>query len=188
MGFVIGAFVMLSGSALADEISMIGKTVQGQFPVTVDGETLETPAIVIDGTSFLPVRKFGEVTGYEVSFDPDGEIILNKILTEEQLAELEDLKNQPYYPDGKTPTDEQVIEKDEQQVDVMEIKEEIKRIDEKINDYKKSLDASEELLILSEHDGLDTESTIRSINETKEKISELEAQKNELELLIEQTE
>jgi peptidoglycan hydrolase CwlO-like protein len=80
LGLVIGAAVVLSSTALADSTikNLIGQTIQGQFPVTVDGAQLSNPAIVTDGTSFLPVREFGELVGYNVSFDPEGKVILNK--------------------------------------------------------------------------------------------------------------
>jgi hypothetical protein len=79
LGLLIGMALMCAGSAFADDIqSFIGKTIQGQFPVTVDGKSLDMPAIVIDGTSFLPVRSFGESVGYNVYFDPQGAIKLEK--------------------------------------------------------------------------------------------------------------
>lgn len=59
-------------------VNMIGKTIQGQFPVSVDGVTLTNPAIVVDGTSFLPVRQFGETVGYAVYFDTEGGVRLEK--------------------------------------------------------------------------------------------------------------
>jgi hypothetical protein len=48
---------------------MIGKVVDGTFNVKVGDKTLDTPAIVIEGTSYLPVRAFGDATGYDVGFD-----------------------------------------------------------------------------------------------------------------------
>ncbi|MDB5053269.1 MAG: hypothetical protein JWM44_1319 [Bacilli bacterium] len=80
MGLVVGVLAALSSTALADGTikNLIGLTIQGQFPVTVDGTQLTNPAIVTDGTSFLPVREFGESVGYNVYFDPEGKIILNK--------------------------------------------------------------------------------------------------------------
>jgi len=66
-------------SAHAEEVtSLIGKTIQGAFPIQLEGKTLNNPAIVVDGTSYLPVRAFGEATGYEVSFDADLGISLKK--------------------------------------------------------------------------------------------------------------
>ncbi len=93
MGLIIGVVITATGTAFADDIAaLVGKTIQGQFPVTVDGEKLEMPAIVVDGTSFLPVRSFGESVGYAVYFDTEGAIRLEKAagLTVTQQAVVED--------------------------------------------------------------------------------------------------
>ncbi|MEC0229912.1 hypothetical protein [Paenibacillus alba] len=79
LGGITGFLVATTLSAHAEEItSMIGKTIQGAFPFQIEGKTLGTPAIVVDGTSYLPVRAFGEATGYEVSFNADLGISLKK--------------------------------------------------------------------------------------------------------------
>jgi hypothetical protein len=81
--YLIGAFVgillTLASSVYASDItSLIGKTVQGVFPVKVNGDTLAKTAIVIDGTSYLPVRAIGDAIGYDVSFNADLGIELKK--------------------------------------------------------------------------------------------------------------
>lgn len=78
IGFVIGALLMLSGNALADTTikNMMGRVIQGQLPVLVDGVALGSPAIVIDGVAYLPVRKFAESVGYAVNFSKEGNIQL----------------------------------------------------------------------------------------------------------------
>jgi hypothetical protein len=78
-GLLVGMALMVTGNVFAADIqSLIGKTIQGQFGVTVDGKSLDMPAIVVDGTSFLPVRSFGESVGYAVYFDTEGAIRLEK--------------------------------------------------------------------------------------------------------------
>ena len=67
----------ISPVVFAEVESMIGKKVQGQFPVKVNGELLETQAIVIDGTSYLPVRAIGEALGKEIKFSSDLGIEVN---------------------------------------------------------------------------------------------------------------
>jgi hypothetical protein len=71
--YMIGAlfgFILAFGiSAHAEVVNMIGKVVDGTFNVKVGDKTLDTPAIVIEGTSYLPVRAFGDATGYDVGFD-----------------------------------------------------------------------------------------------------------------------
>lgn len=63
--------LLASSPAIAEEFqNMVGKQVQGQFPVKVNGKELEVQAIVIDGTSYLPIRAISEALGKEVTFDP----------------------------------------------------------------------------------------------------------------------
>ncbi|MBA2936847.1 hypothetical protein HZF08_00845 [Paenibacillus sp. CGMCC 1.16610] len=79
IGGIAGFLLATTLSAHAEEVtSLIGKTIQGAFPFQIEGKTLATPAIVVDGTSYLPVRAFGEATGYDVSFDADLGISLKK--------------------------------------------------------------------------------------------------------------
>lgn len=71
--FIILSIIALfaSSPAIAEEFqNMVGKQVQGQFLVKVNGKELEVQAIVIDGTSYLPVRAISEALGKEVTFDP----------------------------------------------------------------------------------------------------------------------
>jgi hypothetical protein len=73
--YIIGILIGFSLSAVvgvnAEEIisSIIGKTVQGSFPVKIDGKQIIEQAAVIDGTSYLPVREIGEALNKDVTFD-----------------------------------------------------------------------------------------------------------------------
>lgn len=69
IGGIIGAALTIGITAHAEVSGMIGKVVDGVFPVNVEGELMDNEAIVIQGTSYLPVREFVEKLGYEVSFD-----------------------------------------------------------------------------------------------------------------------
>lgn len=72
VGFIIGVFMTASVSAYADNIvSLVGKQVQGEFLVMVNGKELPQKAVVIDGSSYAPVRAIGESAGYDVGFDPN---------------------------------------------------------------------------------------------------------------------
>ncbi|SDC77712.1 hypothetical protein SAMN02799630_01456 [Paenibacillus sp. UNCCL117] len=71
VGIVVGAGIASFGTVYANEIvSIIGKEVQGTFPITVNGQRLATDAAIIDGTSYISVRAAGEALDLEVSFDP----------------------------------------------------------------------------------------------------------------------
>lgn len=65
--FIAGALLMVSVQAFGDSISKIGKKIQTEYTVTVDGQKLTVPAIAVDGTSYAPVRAIGEAAGYNVS-------------------------------------------------------------------------------------------------------------------------
>lgn len=78
LGGIVGFILAFTVSAHAEVVSMIGKVIDGAFPVKVDGKTLDTQAIVVEGTSYLPVRAFGDATGYDVKFDADMGITLTK--------------------------------------------------------------------------------------------------------------
>lgn len=67
----------LSPAVYAEVHNMIGKKVQGQFPVKVNGVEIDVQAIVIDGTSYLPVRAIGEALNKEVKFSSDLGIEVN---------------------------------------------------------------------------------------------------------------
>lgn len=72
LGLLVGISVTAAGSAYADEIeSVIGKAIQGQFPVKIEGKKLNTQAVVVEGTSYLPVRAIGEALNMDVKFDAD---------------------------------------------------------------------------------------------------------------------
>ena len=55
--------------AMADVQGLVGKVVQGMFPVSLNGSTLEKQAIVIDGTSYLPVRAVADALNMNASFE-----------------------------------------------------------------------------------------------------------------------
>ncbi|MEW9700436.1 hypothetical protein [Paenibacillus sp. SI8] len=79
IGGIAGFLMATALSAHAAEITtIVGKTIQGVFPFRIEGKTLDTPAIVVDGTSYLPIRAFGEATGYDASFDADLGVSLKK--------------------------------------------------------------------------------------------------------------
>lgn len=82
MGVMVGV-VLTFPFAGAASTELIGKMIQGTFPLFIDGERAAKDVIVVDGTSYLPVRVSGEMFGYDVSFDEvDKEVHLNKQIEE----------------------------------------------------------------------------------------------------------
>lgn len=75
VGFLAGAVFAISATAFADTIpSLIGKKVQAQYTVEVNGKILNT--VVVDGSNYAPVRSLGEAAGYSVVVDGK-KVILN---------------------------------------------------------------------------------------------------------------
>lgn len=68
IGAIVGAALTFSITAYADNISMIGKTVQSEGVVDVGGSVLPQKYISIDGVSYMPIRYFSEYNGYNVSY------------------------------------------------------------------------------------------------------------------------
>lgn len=91
VSFVAGILVAIGTSAAYAEVtSMIGKRVDGQFPLKIGGELSEIPAITIEGVSYIPLRAAGELFGAQVSW-MDGEIIMQpnqESVIREDLQEL----------------------------------------------------------------------------------------------------
>lgn len=72
IGLFIGMALMLASNAFADDIkSLIGATIQGEFPVAINGNALEKKAVVINGSSYVPVRAIGDALRMDVSFDAE---------------------------------------------------------------------------------------------------------------------
>jgi len=98
-GVIIGFGLALPISvAGAEVVSLVGKSVQGSFPIKLGEVQVEKDAIVIDGTSYLPVRVVAELFNAEVAFIDDEILITPKgglYLTDEEAAarskELADL-------------------------------------------------------------------------------------------------
>lgn len=88
-GVIIGILISTSFSVYAD--SLIGKTIKATFPLFIDGEQASQNVIVVEGTSYLPVRAAGEMFGYDVRFDSESnEVFLDKaIITNETTIQEE---------------------------------------------------------------------------------------------------
>lgn len=80
LGLTVGILISMSASVYGADIvtSIIGKQIQGEFPVKINGKALEKQAAVIDGTSYLPVRAMGDALNMDVSFDAELGIELRK--------------------------------------------------------------------------------------------------------------
>ncbi|MEX2461711.1 MAG: hypothetical protein WD469_10540 [Paenibacillaceae bacterium] len=79
LGMIIGIGLSLGVTTYADDIvSMIGKKVEGSFPLIINNARADKDVLVIDGTSYLPVRSAALLFGYDVSFNADLMVVLTK--------------------------------------------------------------------------------------------------------------
>lgn len=85
IGFVVGALTMTAFSASAEVVSLIGKSIDNEYVVQLNGEELGTKAISIEGTSYAPVRAVGEALGLNVDFENEV-VILEE--TQDQAVEV----------------------------------------------------------------------------------------------------
>lgn len=84
IGILVGVSLTFATSIFAEDItnevqSLIGKKVEGSFPLTIDGHRASKDVIVIEGTSYVPVRAASELFGYDIFFDADLGVKLSKL-------------------------------------------------------------------------------------------------------------
>lgn len=87
-GFILGVVLSLSVNAIAAS-PLVGKAIQGTFPLIIDGGRASKDVIVVEGTSYLPVRAAGEMFGYDVGFE-NNTVLLNQQTKEvDKMLELQ---------------------------------------------------------------------------------------------------
>ncbi|MEK3875175.1 hypothetical protein [Paenibacillus sp. FSL M7-0420] len=165
VGFLVGAIFTVSTTAFADDIkSLVGKAIQGEAPVIVDGQQLDT-AIIVDGKSYAPVRVIGEAAGYSVSVD--GKKVILK-------SEVKDTMK----------TTSENLDKPRTLEDVMTV---ITRTQEKIERYKEAIQLYELNVSASKTEEARAnnqqmlDSYKKQLAEAEQKLVDLEKQKAELE-------
>lgn len=95
VSFLLGAALTVSSSAFASSNSLIGKQIQNIFSVVLDGKKLENGAIIIDGTSYLPVREIAEKLNLDVDFSSEEGIRLTskKDIQTPEIVEVDSIQN-----------------------------------------------------------------------------------------------
>jgi hypothetical protein len=98
VGFLAGILFSISATVFAEDIqNLIGKKVQAEYVVEINGQALST--VVVEGKNYAPVRSLGEAAGYKV--DVNGKkVTLTKpqnseyaaILEQQRLDKIESLK------------------------------------------------------------------------------------------------
>ncbi|WP_312117220.1 hypothetical protein [Brevibacillus reuszeri] len=85
IGTLFGVLIGTSINVHAEVASLVGKVIEGEFPVSINGRTLKNKAIVVDGTSYLPVRTIADTFGYNSTFVPNEGIKINPKFDERGL-------------------------------------------------------------------------------------------------------
>lgn len=82
-GLMFLALILLPIHALSD--NMIGKKIEVEVPVKLNGEYLNVNAIGVNGTTYLPVRAAFEAVGADVKWDDAArEVVINLDLSDQQ--------------------------------------------------------------------------------------------------------
>jgi hypothetical protein len=93
IGFIAGILLASVAPAYGAVSSLIGKSVQGEYTVKVDGAILSKKSVSIDGTTYAPLRAIGEATGYDVDF-VNNEVVFTK--KEESPLAQASIRDQEY--------------------------------------------------------------------------------------------
>ena len=96
-GFLAGALMMVSVQAFGSGVNLIGKKIDGQADLKIDGKVVGQ-TIIVQGKSYAPVREITNGVGGSVQYNKSGgavEMSLNDIakLEEEQMKEKENIAN-----------------------------------------------------------------------------------------------
>lgn len=168
ISIIMGLVLSFSISTNAAEIKMIGKKVQGTYPVKIDGVKLELPAIVIDGVSYIPVKLAGQTFGYDVKFDSKEGIGLKTSVKFQEIRILEEDIN-----DKKIALGEKKIAMQDQQkyIDDLKKQQSEEPDDDKKKDIQGHINFQEAVL----------KSDVEAMPILEQVVAELEAQKAALE-------
>ena len=166
IGIFVGALLVFGSQTLAD--SIVGKKIEGVARVNLNGVDLSTPAIVVEGISYAPIRAISESLGLEVGY-VDGVVTLksgedpveqikNEIKAEIQLEqEINNLKNE-------------LSEKEEE---LLKLKDALKNVEDHLE-----VEVNPDVIASAKRTKSRLEESIRQIetriNEIKQRLSELE--------------
>lgn len=144
IGTIFGFLLAVTTSVYANDVTtLIGKTIQAEFPVTINGKVLEKKALVIDGTSYVPLRIIGEAIGYESSFNTDLGITF-------KLSEANKMANQKtveqYKVEAKQEEDTMNKKVTQKNVDSDKLYQQKIQIDKLINDKKSKIIANQGII------------------------------------------
>lgn len=78
IGGLVGFLLAVPFTAFGEQIStVIGKQVKSEHAVLVDGKQLDKKAILIDGTTYAPLRAVADAVGYDAAFTNNTVVLSN---------------------------------------------------------------------------------------------------------------
>ena len=77
IGIIIGVTLAISSQAVAGTTSNMGKKVQAEYIVTVDGGSLDVKAVNIGGVTMSPNRALADAVGYNIALE-NGVVVFTK--------------------------------------------------------------------------------------------------------------
>lgn len=179
VGFLAGALFVLSSSAFADTISLIGKKVTGEYKVVVDGNALVDKGAIIDNRTNVPVRGLSEALGANVSVDNTTKTIY--VTSESQETVVSEPQTIPQEGSVKVPEEQNtpVLDKEKE---IKRIKYEISMLQDEITSLKLSIGTTKENPWNYDEAKVNSEVSKKEkgITDAEAKIKELEAQLAEL--------
>lgn len=165
IGAIIGFCLSLGIGAHAEVSSFVGRVIEGAFPVTYEDAPIGD-GLVIDGTTYLPVRKLGEAMDLAVFFDPEMGVSLKKVIS----------------ITGATYDLESATEEDFQKVSIptTDNPKKIQEIDSSIRSIQLEIPTYEKLIESHKRNNRPYTDTENSLTKLKENLAELERQKAEI--------
>lgn len=152
---VILTIVLLATQVSADTISQIGKKVSGESSVYLNGNKLEN-AIIVDGTSYAPLRSVSEAYGNEISFEKTKEGNVIKMdtpeLTKEEIEQVKELNWAKAKLEAAIQGAKNTIEWANQNIDASKKMLEIEKNENRIKFYEEEISKAQQEIIQAQED------------------------------------
>ncbi|KZS48127.1 hypothetical protein AWU65_20440 [Paenibacillus glucanolyticus] len=181
-GILIGAFLTLSTTALASEVSnLIGEKVEGVKNVSLNENSIGQ-AVIIQGKSYLPVREIADGYGSKIEIQKGGDIFLTTPTDTNNTPEESSVPEDP-----SDPSVDVLIKKiDDKKYEIERAKSEVAGLDKQAVELKERVDRNNEQGVIGVAN-TNYEVIANQLIKTEEKLStkenelaDLEAQLTEL--------
>lgn len=88
MGLIVGVLITISTSVIAEETDVVGKVIDATMPLFIDGQQADKDLIVVDGTSYAPMRAASGYFGYDIEYIPDKKEVAMKKSVERMIDQI----------------------------------------------------------------------------------------------------